>query len=351
MRLQLGDDALVVIRAGEYDKDIANYAMLAPLPPPRVVALIGYDGVQSLDLTGPMEVFAIANRAGGAPAYKVLIASLDGGEIISNSGLRIAGALSLSELPEELDTILVAGGETDQGAIAEGGLGAWLRERVPRTRRMGSVCDGALVLAAAGLLDGRRATTHWRACDLLAARWPAVRVEPDAIFVADPPFYTSAGVTAGMDLCLSFVEADLGAQVALDVARRLVLFMRRPGGQSQYSAGLKVQPTAPPRLATLISELTADPTGDRSLPSLAAQVGMSERTFSRRFHEYAGVTPAAFVELARIDRAKALLEQSDWPLARIAERSGFGSLDALHRAFRKRLGATPSDYRARFGHA
>jgi transcriptional regulator GlxA family with amidase domain len=315
------------------------------------VALIGYDGVQSLDLTGPMEVFTIANRFAGGPAYEVLIASVAGGEIVSNAGLRIGGLRSLSELPHELDTILVAGGETSYGGIAEGELGTWLRERATRTRRVGSVCDGALVLAAAGLLDGRRATTHWKACDLLAARWPAVRLEPDAIFVADPPFYTSAGVTAGMDLCLSLVEADLGGEIALAVARQLVLFMRRPGGQSQYSAGLKVKPTAPPRLATVISEITADPTGDLSLPSLAARAGMSERTFVRRFHEYAGETPAAFVELARIDRAKTLLEQSDWPLARIAERSGFGSLDALHRAFRKRLGATPADYRARFGHA
>lgn len=325
--------------------------MPASAPSPRVVALIGYDGVQSLDLTGPMEVFTMANRYAGAPAYEVLIASPAGGEIVSNAGLRIAGVRALSDLPKDLDTILVAGGETDQGGIAEGELGAWLRGQSTRTRRIGSVCDGALVLAAAGLLDGRRATTHWRACELLATRWPAVRLEPDAIFVADPPFYTSAGITAGMDLCLSMVEADLGGEVALAVARNLVLFMRRPGGQSQYSAGLKVKPTAPPRISSLIGEITADPTGDLSLPGLAARAGMSERTFARRFHEFAGETPAAFVELARIDRAKALLERSDWPLARVAERSGFGSLDALHRAFRKRLGATPSEYRARFGHA
>lgn len=325
--------------------------MLSPTSRPRVVALIGYDGVQSLDLTGPMEVFVMANRYAGWAAYEVHVASLAGGEIVSNAGLRIAGVRSLSKLPQDVDTILVAGGETAFGGIAEGELGEWLRERATRTRRIGSVCDGALVLAAAGLLDGRRATTHWKACELLAARWPAVRLEPDAIFVADPPFYTSAGITAGMDLCLSLVEEDLGGDVALAVARQLVLFMRRPGGQSQYSVGLKVKPAAPPRIASLISEIAANPTGDLSLPSLAARAGMSERTFVRRFHEYAGETPAAFVELARIDRAKAFLERSDWPLARIAERSGFGSLDALHRAFRKRLGATPSEYRARFGHA
>lgn len=317
----------------------------------RAVALIGYDGVQSLDLTGPLEVFTMANRFAGARAYEVRVASPAGGEILTNAGLRIAGTQRLADLPDELDTVLVAGGETGLGELGRGGLGDWLRARAARTRRIGSVCDGALVLAAAGLLDGRRATTHWKACELMASRWPAVRVEPDAIFVADPPFYTSAGITAGMDLCLSFVEADLGGEVALAVARNLVLFMRRPGGQSQFSAGLKVEPTAPPRLARLIGEITGNPSGDLSLPALAARAGMSERTFSRRFREFAGATPAVFVELARIDRAKSLLEQSDWPLARIAERAGFGSLDALHRAFRKRVGATPADYRARFGRA
>lgn len=318
--------------------------------PSRIVVLLGYDGVQSLDLIGPMEVFSMANRFAGCSAYEVIIASPSGGEIVSNAGLRMAGAKPLSDLPHDLDTILVAGGsEAGRAELAAGDFGDWLRQRASRTRRIGSVCDGALVLASAGLLDGRRATTHWSACELMRTRWPEVHLEPDAIFVADPPYYTSAGVTAGMDLCLSFVEDDLGADIALAVARHLVLFMRRPGGQSQFSAGLKVQPAAPPRIASLIAEITAAPTGDLGLPILAGRAGMSERSFSRRFHEYAGVTPAAFVELARIDRAKAILEGSDWPLARVAERAGFGSLDALHRAFRKRLGATPAEYRARFG--
>lgn len=316
----------------------------------RLVVLIGYDGVQSLDLLGPLEVFAMANRFACASHYEVVIASPHGGEILTNAGVRIAGVRRLSELQTEVDTILVAGGsEAAQQDLVDGELSEWLREMAPSTRRVGSVCDGALVLAAAGLLDGRRATTHWSACDVLRHRWPAICVEPDAIFVADPPFYTSAGVTAGMDLCLSFVEADLGPEVALAVARHLVLFMRRPGGQSQFSAALKVRPSAPPRMATLIDSIIADPSGDLALPTLAAKVGMSDRTFSRRFSEYAGTTPAAFVEAARVDCAKTLLERSDWPLARIAERSGFGSLDALYRAFRKRVGATPSDYRARFG--
>ncbi|MDB5429326.1 MAG: AraC family transcriptional regulator [Caulobacter sp.] len=320
---------------------------------PRLVALIGFDGVQSLDLIGPMEVFAIANSAlpEGQPPYRVILASAAGGDIVSNAGLRMAGMTPVADLPEGLDTIVVAGGGLD-GLVREINdteLVAWLKARAPVTRRVASVCSGAFVLAAAGFLDGRRATTHWNSCELLAQFRPAVRVESDAIFVAEPPFYTSAGVTAGVDLCLALVEDDCGAATALAVARHLVLFMRRPGGQSQFSAGQTVQTAATPRLRALTADIVADPTGDLTLPTLAARAGMTERTFSRSFAKEVGDTPAAFVERARVDRAKALLETADWPLARVAERSGFNSLDALHRAFQKRVSATPGDYRARFG--
>jgi transcriptional regulator GlxA family with amidase domain len=312
------------------------------------VALVGYDGVQSLDLVGPWEVFSMANNYAGRRVYAPVMASPNGGDILSNSGLRMAGTVALADLPDDLDTVLVGGGD-EEGLRSMSSVLPWLRRRAVVTPRMGSVCSGALVLAAAGLLDGRRATTHWGVCDAMRELWPAVRLEPDAIFVADPPFYTSAGVTAGIDLSLSFVEADLGPDIALAVARNLVLFMRRPGGQSQYSAGLNVQAAATPTLRKLIADLAADPTGDLSLPRLSERAGMSERTFSRVFHKETGTTPAAFVEMTRVDRAKALLETSDWPLARVAERSGFTSLDALHRAFQKRVGATPGEYRQRFG--
>jgi transcriptional regulator GlxA family with amidase domain len=318
----------------------------------RTIALIGYDGAQALDLVGPLEVFSMANNYAPRPAYEVILASPAGGEIVTNSGLRLAGATPLADLPDDLDTLLMSGGhEYGLRALGDSGVLAWLEARQATTRRMGSVCTGALVLAASGLLDGRRATTHWGACEVLRELRPQVQVEPDAIYVADPPFYTSAGVTAGIDLCLALVEADLGPQVALDIARNMVLFMRRPGGQTQFSAGLSVQADASPRLRLLLSEVIADPTGDLSLPALAARAGMSERTFSRVFLKETGVTPARFVEQARLDRAKALLEASDWPLARVAERSGFGSLDALHRAFQKRLRVTPGEYRDRFGRA
>lgn len=316
----------------------------------RKIALVGFDGVQSLDITGPLEVFSMANGHLDQTAYEVILASPKGGEIASHSGLRMAGTTALADLPADLDTILVAGGsEGGLRSIEHSGIVEWLQVRAGDTRRVGSVCTGAFALAAAGLLDGRRATTHWNACADMAAFRPQVRVEPDAIFVSDAPFHTSAGVTAGIDLCLSFVEADLGSDVALAVARALVLFMRRPGGQTQYSAGLNVQVQATPRLRKLVAEISAEPTGDLSLPSLADRAGMTERTFSRVFQKDTGVTPAAFVELARTDRAKALLETSDWTLARVAERSGFGSLDGLHRAFQKRVGATPGEYRERFG--
>lgn len=317
----------------------------------RKVALIGYAGVQSLDIVGPLEVFAMANRYSGAPAYEVLLASPLGGPIVCNSGLVLAGSVALTDLPPSLDTIIVAGGSEDAlRDMEDEGVLAWLRGRVATSHRMASVCSGAFVLAAAGLLDGRRATTHWEVCDRMRTYRPAVTVEPDAIFVADPPFYTSAGVTAGIDLCLSFVEADCGPQVALAVARNLVLFMRRPGGQTQYSAGLNVQSAATPRLRQLIAEVSADPAGDLAVPQLAQRAGMSERTFARLFQKETGVGPATFVEIARVDRAKALLETSDWPLARVAERSGFGSVEGLHRAFNKRVRVTPGEYRQRFGH-
>lgn len=316
----------------------------------RNIALVCYDGAQSLDLVGPFEVFRMANYYSGTQTYQIMLVSPRGGDIVANSGLRLAGAIALKDVPRDLDTILVAGGDERgvRGAV-DSEIVAWVRSRAKRTPRVGSVCSGAFVLAAAGLLDGRRATTHWESCDELRRMRPQVELEPDAIYVADPPFYTSAGVTAGFDLCLSFVEADCGADIALAVARNLVLFMRRPGGQTQYSAALNVQAAATPRIRKLVAQVTADPTGDLGVPQLAERAGMSERTFSRVFHKETGLTPAAFVEIARVDRAKALLETSNWPLARIAEKSGINSLDALHRAFQKRVGVTPGDYRARFG--
>lgn len=319
----------------------------------REIAIIGMDGFQALDMVGPMEVFAVANLYSppGPPPYRVTLASPRGGELVSHAGLRFAGIVALKDLPATIDTIVIVGGDEAalRAAAADAALLHWLGERVAHTRRIASVCVGAFVLAASGLLDGRRATTHWNHCATLQALFPSVRVEQDAIFIAEAPFYTSAGVTAGIDLCMSMVEADCGANLALAVARELVLFMRRPGGQSQFSAGLEIDPGASPRMRALLTAIIEDPSGDLSGPALARRLCMSERTFSRAFRKETGYTPARFVELARIERVKALLESSDLPLERIAERVGLGSMDTLHRAFLKRVGVTPGIYRVRFG--
>jgi transcriptional regulator GlxA family with amidase domain len=320
---------------------------------PRRIAIIGFEGAQSLDIVGPMEVFAVANDHAppGARPYDMTLSSVEGGDLTTHAGLTLSGAARLDLLPAELDTIVVAGGSEAglRRAITETPLIGWLKSRRGSTRRIASICTGAFVLAAAGFLDGRRATTHWNRCALLKSLRPAIDVEPDAIFVAEPPFYTSAGVTAGIDLCLALVEDDHGVETGLAVAKDLVLFLRRPGGQSQFSPALKVQSAATPRLRALLAEIAADPTGDLGAAQLAARAGMSERTFARAFRREVGTTPAKFVEAARVDRAKALLETSDWPLARIAERAGFGSADALRRAFLKCVGASPGAYRERFG--
>ncbi|HEV7277508.1 MAG TPA: helix-turn-helix domain-containing protein [Devosiaceae bacterium] len=317
----------------------------------RAVAVIGLPGVQTLDVVGPMEVFAVANQhRRQQEAYRVILGTADGEPLQTHAGLSLGPATALRDMPDDLDTVVVAGGSEAamRAAVTETGLVPWLQQRAIDTRRVASVCTGAFILAAAGLLDDRRATTHWNSCALLGSLFPRVRVEPDAIFVAEPPVYTSAGVSAGIDLCLALVEADLGAPTALAVARELVLFLRRPGGQSQFSAGLDVQVTAESRLHRLVTEVMENPGGDLSVAALAERAGMSERSFSRRFRREVGTAPAQFVEAARLARAKSLLETSDWPIERVAERAGFGSADGLQRAFQKHLGITPREYRERF---
>lgn len=322
----------------------------------RTIVFITLDGVQSLDLSGPMEVFAVANqhRPPGMPAYRLIVASPHGGSITTNAGLEIHGVCALRDLPVETDTIIVTGGSEAAMRVAavENILLPWLHER-SSTRRIASVCTGALVLAAAGLLNGRRATTHWNSCALLQKLFPDIKLDADAIFTADGPIYTSAGVTAGIDLCLSLLEADGGPALSLAVARELVLYMRRAGGQSQYSHTLQTQVQTQSqsslRLQQLLSEILAQPTGDLRTPALAARIHMSERTFSRNFQQETGTTPARFVEAARLEFARNLLITTTWPLARIADRSGYNSLDTLHRSFMKHLGITPGFFRARFG--
>jgi transcriptional regulator GlxA family with amidase domain len=330
---------------------------ILPTTRPRMIGFFALDGVQTLDVTGPMEVFALANRFRPG-SYDLILASQTGAAIQTHAGLALGPAHALNSLPKGLDTLVVCGGSevAMRAAWADETDLCWLRARAPELRRIVSICTGAFVLAAAGLLDGRRAATHWAACDSFRQLFPAVTLEPDAIFVSDPPYYTSAGVTAGIDLSLALVEADCGANTALAIARELVLFLRRPGGQSQFSAGANLQSQGQSRLKQLVASILDDPGGQisgqgRTVPDLARSAGMSERNFARVFRAETGLTPARFVEEARLTRAKGLLETSDDPLDRIAERLGYGATDGLFRAFQKGLNISPGAYRARFSTA
>lgn len=316
----------------------------------RVVEVLAFPGVQLLDVTGPVQVFDFANdlilKDQGAPAYRVKLVTQGGQGVSSSAGVRLT-AEPLSKQREALDTLLVAGGPGVETAAADPALVAWLRQRAQKARRVASVCTGAFLLAAAGLLDGRRAVTHWKDCARLAERFPAVRVEPDPIFVRDGEVWTSAGVTAGIDLALALVEEDFGRAVALAVARYMVVFLKRPGGQAQFSAALALQ-AADDRFGTLHDWINAHISGDLSLSVLADQAGMSERSFSRHYAQATGQTPARAIEKLRVDAARRLLSESRMPVKRIAQRSGFGSEETMRRSFLRLLAVTPQDYRARF---
>jgi transcriptional regulator GlxA family with amidase domain len=322
---------------------------------PRRVALVAFEGFQLLDIAGPLEVFSKANQhlpeTTAQPfRYEMIVASPAGGAITSSSGLQVAGTRALADLNEPLDTLMVAGGpEAALRTVGTStGLLDWIAQRAPDTRRVASVCTGAFLLGFCGLLEGRRATTHWSAAKVLESMLPRTEVVADAIFVGDGHVFTSAGVTAGIDLALAFVEQDCGPTIALNTARELVLYLRRVGGQSQFSASLAAQANAADGLRAVVAWIEEHPGVDLSVPALAARAGMSERTFARAFLAETGMTPARFVELVRLDRAKQLLEATRWPLARVAHRSGLGSGATLARTFKRRLGITPQDYRDRF---
>ncbi|HEX9167455.1 MAG TPA: helix-turn-helix domain-containing protein, partial [Roseiarcus sp.] len=284
---------------------------------------------------------------GGAPPYALRVVASGGRGVRASAGLELAAG-PLPPVGEPLDTLLIAGGKGAEAAAADPAVVDWVRGRAAKARRVASVCTGAFLLAAAGLLDGRRAATHWKYCAKLAERFPAVHVEPDPIFVCDGGVWTSAGVTSGIDLALALVEEDLGRSVALDVARYLVVFLKRPGGQAQFSAALSLQ-VAEDKFSALHSWIDAHLASDLSLSVLADQAGMSERSFSRRYAEATGVTPARSIERLRVEAARRLLSETRLPVKRIAERSGFGSEETMRRSFLRLLVTTPQDYRARFG--
>jgi transcriptional regulator GlxA family with amidase domain len=325
----------------------------SPRSPPnavRVVDVLTYPAVQLLDVTGPVQVFASANdfvaQAGGARPYRLRVVAQGGAGVTASAGVALAAG-PLTRPGEAIDTLLVAGGEGAEAAAENPILVDWVRERGAQARRVVSVCTGAFLLAAAGMLDGRRAATHWMYCRKLAQRFPAVQVEPDPIFVRDGPVWTSAGVTAGIDLALALVEEDLGRSVALAVARYLVVFLKRPGGQAQFSAALALQ-AAEDKFGALHEWINRHLADDLSLSVLANHAGMSERSFSRHYAEATGHTPARAIEQLRVDAARRLLSDSRLPIKRIAQRCGFGSEETMRRSFLRVLAVAPQDYRHRF---
>jgi transcriptional regulator GlxA family with amidase domain len=325
---------------------------LAPASKPHRVVLLAYEGVELLDVVGPLETFAAVGATSAGPRYSVAVAAERPGLVRASSGLAIEATLGLGALAEA-DTLLVAGGSGLEAAMQQPALVGALRDAAPRVKRLGGVCVGAFLLAEAGLLDGRRAVTHWEFCGRLAARYPAVKVERDPIFIVDGDVWTSAGVTAGIDMALAMIECDCGPQAALTVAQSLVMFRRRPGGQSQFSVDLVAQWTAGAtenRNMRRLQEWIIDhPEADLSVEALAERAAMSPRNFSRTFGAKTGATPARFVEQARLQRARLLLETTAETVEAIAATCGFGSADVMTRTMQRVLGVGPSDYRKRFG--
>ncbi len=323
----------------------------AGLDPTRIVEILVFPSVQLLDVAGPLQVFASANEhmtGLGRPApYAMRTVAVEAGAIESSAGLGLAAA-PLTNIASPLDTLIVAGGPGVMAATADGALIDWLATRAASARRVASVCTGAFLLGACGLLDGRRVTTHWSFCAELAERHPTALVEPDPIFLNDGPIWTSAGVTAGIDLALALVEQDLGRSVSMAVARYLVVFLKRPGGQAQFSAALSLQ-TADERFGELHEWMRARLAGDLSLSALALKAGMSERSFSRHYLDATGTTPARAVEHLRVDAARRLLSETRQPVNRIARRCGFGSEETMRRSFLRLLAVAPQNYRSRFG--
>ncbi|MCT7353192.1 GlxA family transcriptional regulator [Streptomyces sp. 15-116A] len=308
------------------------------------VLVVLFDGVQSLDVTGPVEVFAGAEAC--APgSYRIRTASLDGGPVRTSSGLTLVPDQALTPEPVPHTLLLPGGLDTHR---PDPRLTDWLRAHAPTATRLVSVCTGAFLLAAAGLLDGRRATTHWAYCAKLARDHPDVVVEPDPVYVRDGHVATSAGVTAGIDLALALVEEDLGRETALTVARHLVVFLRRPGNQAQFSAQLAAQTARRDPLREVQRWITEHPAGDLSVEALAARARLSPRHFARAFRAETGVTPGRYVDRVRLEHARRLLEDTGDGVEEISRASGYGTPEAMRRAFLRTLGTAPAEYRRRF---
>lgn len=320
---------------------------------PHRVAVLGFPDAQILDVTGPLEVFSRTARwlrdTGRADGqiYEIELIGLQAGPIRTSGGLEVNARRSFREAGA-CDTLLVAGGIGWAAVADDADVRAWLRRMAERVQRLGSICTGSLVLAAAGLLDGRRATTHWAYCERLARMAPGCHVEPDSIFVQDAALFTSAGVTTGMDMALEMVEQDHGKAVAVAVAQELVIYRKRPGGQAQFSRFLEAE-RREDRMGELQLWILDRLDEDLPLERLAAAAAMSPRHFSRRFKAELGVTPAAYVARVRLEEARRRLESGAHSLKDVARTCGFADEQNLRRAFRRHVGVAPSEYRERFG--
>jgi transcriptional regulator GlxA family with amidase domain len=330
------------------ETDVVAIRLGCVMPKSRTIAIVAMPGVQLLDVSGPLDVFAEANVQAGRPAYRLLVLSSKPGPIQRSSGARlVADHLIGDRFDEPIDTLLIAGcphAADDRYAPA---LLDWLRRTAPATRRFGSVCSGAFLLAAAGLLNGRRVTTHWAVARQLAERHPRVQVDEDAIHVRDGKVRTAAGVTAGLDLALALVEEDLGHDVAMRIASQLVMFFKRPGGQLQFSRKGEAAPLGRSALQEVQRWVAANPGLDHSVACLAQRLKLSPRHFARLFRDDVGMTPAAWVEAARVTSARAMLEGGGDSPKQVAARCGFADADVLRRAFKRHVGVTPAEYRKR----
>ena len=313
----------------------------------RRVVIVAFPRVQTLDVHGPAEVFSTASQLSDRDGYAVEVVAPRPGPLPTSS-VALYPDRTIDRCRGPIDTLVIAGGRGVHDAARDERMVAWVKAAAARSRRVASVCTGAFLLAQAGLLDGRRVTTHWAWCDQLASRHPGLEVDSDPIFVRDGNVATSAGVTAGMDLALALVEEDLGREAALETARWLVLFLKRPGGQAQFSSQLAAQMADREPLRELQEWLPDNLDEDLSVPALARRAHMSERNFARAFRQETGMTPAAYVELARVESARIALETGDLPVEAVARQSGFGTVETMRRAFARRLGVSPNGYRARF---
>jgi transcriptional regulator GlxA family with amidase domain len=304
-----------------------------------------------LDISGPADVFAEANRQARREVYRVITVGTAPLAVTASSGMRFLPDRTTLETLDRIDTLLVAGSPDLSSAATDLGLIGWLRRHAAVSRRYGSICSGALLFAQTGLFDDRRVTTHWKVADLLARRHPSLHVEADAFVIRTGPVCTAAGVTAGMDLAIALVEEDLGRDIAMAVAAELVVFYRRPGGQLQFSRHGDVAPSGRGALQELQRYVASHPAEEHSVGAMAERVGMSSRHFARIFRHEVGMTPAEFVETMRVEAARRMLEEGNETPKRVAARVGYADPNGLRRAFVRRVGVTPAEYRKRHSHA